>query len=118
MGGGTTPWGAEWPSFTVRTPNISPLASGALITNPALALLGESGSEAVLPFSRVDEFAAMVARQLAGTNLAGSRGGITIEQHIHPTPGMSEEQVGAMAAARVSYALQGICLLYTSPSPR
>src|SRR5665647_3582387 len=64
MGGGTTPWGAEWPSFTLNTPNIPYLASGALVTNPALAMLGESGSEAVLPFSRVDEFAAMVARQM------------------------------------------------------
>src|SRR5665647_3541413 len=30
MGGGTTPWGAEWPSFTLNTPNIPYLAEGAL----------------------------------------------------------------------------------------
>ena len=61
--------------FTVRTPNISYLAEGALVTNPALAMLGESGHEAVLPFSRVDEFAAMVARQMGQMDLGAVGGG-------------------------------------------
>jgi len=109
MGGGTTPWGAEWPSFTLNTPNIPYLAEGALVTNPALAMLGESGSEAVLPFSRVDEFAAMVARQMGQMDLGPVSGrGITIEQHIHPTPGMSEDQVGAMAGRAAERALIGV----------
>src|SRR5665647_2427097 len=107
MGGGTTPWGAEWPSFTLNTPNIPYLAEGALVTNPALAMLGESGSEAVLPFSRVDEFAGMLARAM-DLGSASGRGRVIVEQHIHPTPGMSEEQVAAMAANRVDYALQGM----------
>ena len=74
MGGGTTPWGASWPSFTIDTPNIPLLASGALVTNPALAMLGESGHEAVLPFSRVDEFAGMVARAMDLGKPDGRRG--------------------------------------------
>lgn len=49
---------------TISAPRIPLLASGALVTNPALAVLGESGSEAVLPFSRVDEFAGMLARAM------------------------------------------------------
>ena len=63
--------------FSVDTPNIPYLASGALVTNPALAMLGESGHEAVLPFSRVDEFAGMVARQMGQMDLGpvGRRAG-------------------------------------------
>jgi len=62
---------------TISAPRIPLLASGALVTDPALAMLGESGHEAVLPFSRVDEFAGMVARQMAGMDLGkpdGRRG--------------------------------------------
>ena len=102
-GGGTTPWGATWPSFTLDTPNIPLLAEGALVTNPALAMLGESGSEAVLPFSRVDEFAAMVARQMGQMDLGpvSGRGAVDLIDYDRLAAAMSRVTL-TMDGRRVS----------------
>ena len=45
--------------FTVNPPDLPPipeLASGGITTGPTLALIGESGPEAVVPLSRANEF--------------------------------------------------------------
>ena len=46
-------------SLTINPPDIPPipeLASGGITTGPTLALIGESGPEAVIPLSRANEF--------------------------------------------------------------
>ena len=46
-------------SLTINPPDIPPipeLASGGITTGPTLALIGESGREAVIPLSRANEF--------------------------------------------------------------
>lgn len=40
--------------------------------------------------------------------LGGSGGGMSLTQHIHPNPGMSEAQIGEIAAAKVSWATRGL----------
>jgi hypothetical protein len=52
--------GKEW-----HFPQIPLLADGGVATRATTAIIGEAGREAVLPFDRVDDFAAMVARHLA-----------------------------------------------------
>jgi hypothetical protein len=45
--------------FTVNPPDLPPipeLASGGITVGPTLALIGESGPEAVIPLSRANEF--------------------------------------------------------------
>ena len=46
-------------SLTINPPDIQPIpeiASGGITTGPTLALIGESGREAVIPLSRANEF--------------------------------------------------------------
>lgn len=55
FGGWDTPFG-KTPSFTTPTinfPDISPLATGGIVTRPTLAMIGEAGPEAVIPLSRM-----------------------------------------------------------------
>ena len=64
IGGGTV-LGVEIPSVTLATPNIPLLARGGVATRATLAVVGEGrSSEAILPFDRAAEFAAMVAGAL------------------------------------------------------
>jgi phage-related minor tail protein len=51
LGGGSV-MGINIPSITLSTPNIPYLAAGGIVTRPTLAVLGESGAEAVVPLSR------------------------------------------------------------------
>lgn len=63
LGGGEI-LGMSIPSITLNTPNIPYLADGGVATHATLAVIGEAGREAVLPFDRAAEFAAMVAANI------------------------------------------------------
>lgn len=63
IGGGSV-LGVSIPSLTLNTPNLPYLASGGVVTRATLAVVGEAGREAVLPFDRAGEFAAMIAANL------------------------------------------------------
>lgn len=67
------------PGVTVSTPNIPYLARGGLVTGPTLAMVGEAGTEAVLPLedNRVtDVLASALSRAgVAGQNTAGADAG-------------------------------------------
>lgn len=55
IGGGSV-FGVDIPSVTVSTPNIPYLASGALVTGPTLAMIGEGREdEVVAPLSKVPD---------------------------------------------------------------
>lgn len=41
-------------SFSISTPNIPYLASGGIVTQPTLAVVGEAGPEAVIPLSKLN----------------------------------------------------------------
>jgi len=41
--------------FTIGTPNIPELAAGGIVTSPTLAVVGESGPEAVIPLQRMGD---------------------------------------------------------------
>ena len=71
IGGGEV-LGVQIPSVTFDTPNIPLLARGAVVTDATLAVVGEAGKEAILPYDRVDEFAAMVAGNLNQTGPTGN----------------------------------------------
>jgi hypothetical protein len=45
--------GTDIGGFTLSTPDIPRLAGGGIVTSPMLALIGESGSEAVIPLDRL-----------------------------------------------------------------
>lgn len=55
--------GKHFGGFSVGTPNIPLLGAGGIVTRPTLAMIGESGSEAVVPLSRLSDFAAGGQRQ-------------------------------------------------------
>lgn len=59
--------------FTVSTPNIPYLARGGLVTGPTLAMVGESGTEAVLPLedNRVTD---VLASALSRAGVVGQNG--------------------------------------------
>ncbi len=67
------------PGVTVSTPNIPYLARGGLVTGPTFAMVGEAGTEAVLPLedNRVtDVLASALSRAgVAGQNTAGADAG-------------------------------------------
>lgn len=75
--------------FTIRTPGISPLADGGVITSPTLALLGEVGRarpEIASPVSLMRDTFSDVLR---------SQKPVTIENHFH------DSRVNANDASRV-----------------
>lgn len=51
---------------------ITPFALGGIVTKPTLSLLGEAGTEAVVPFNRMDEFMSM-----AGAGASGGQVGVS-----------------------------------------
>jgi hypothetical protein len=58
--------------FTMRVPQLPYLAEGGVATKATIAMIGEGGTEAVLPFNKASEFADMVAGSLNGRSGAGS----------------------------------------------
>jgi hypothetical protein len=62
------------------------LADGGFVMRPTVALIGESGPEAVVPLSR-------------GNQLVGA--GVTIVNHVYPSRGMSERELAQMVAKRI-----------------
>lgn len=91
-------------------PNIKipRLAMGGVTTGPTLALVGDNpgGREVVQPLASYQD--ELRRAYTAGQNSDGENGKrVVVEQHIHPTPKMSEEQVGRIAGERVGFALRG-----------
>lgn len=77
---------------TLSAPKLPHLAVGGVATAATLAVIGEAGREAVLPYDRVDEFAAMVARNLNPGGAAGNAG----IARLHP------DDIAALADAIVA----------------
>lgn len=100
--GGQTILGVTLPSFTIDTPNLPLLASGGVATRATLAVVGEGrSSEAILPFDRADEFAAMVAGNLN----RGGGGNETVR--FHPDDLAVLAELVAAAAERTSVRVVG-----------
>jgi hypothetical protein len=51
---------------------VTPFALGGIVTKPTLSLLGEAGTEAVVPFNRMDEF-----MNMAGAGASGGQVGVS-----------------------------------------
>jgi hypothetical protein len=91
IGGGTF-FGKNIPNITLDTPNIPLLAAGGIVpATPGgrLVRVAEGGQdEAIVPLGR-------------------GGAGIGSTFNIYPTPGMSEEQIGAATARQVEWAMRG-----------
>lgn len=89
---------------------IPRLALGTVTDGPMLAMVGDNpgGREVIQPVSTYqDELRRAYTAGMFGGSSPGSGGKVHIEQHVHPQPGMSEEQVGRVAGERILFALQG-----------
>jgi hypothetical protein len=49
-------FGVNVPGFNLSVPKLPYLASGGIVTQPTLAVIGEAGAEAVVPLSRANEY--------------------------------------------------------------
>jgi phage-related minor tail protein len=72
LGGGSV-MGINIPSITLSTPNLPYLAAGGIVTRPTLAVLGESGAEAVVPLSRGRGAAGVGGPSVIHVHVDGSR---------------------------------------------
>jgi tape measure domain-containing protein len=71
------------------------LARGGYVTRPTLAMVGEGGQpEFVTPESMMRD---LIRQETTNNNTYDQPVHVTIEQHIHPTPGMNERQVAAIS---------------------
>lgn len=85
--------------FTLGVPDIPLLANGAVVRRPTLALIGEAGPEAVVPLTRPNR----AAEVMAEAGLSGRGGGVNITQHItayDPRQAARESQREAMWASK------------------
>ncbi len=90
---------------TINTPNIPYLARGALVTGPTVAMVGEAGTEAVLPLEdRRTEALLAGAIQAALTGMGGDLGsGTQVGEapNISVTVRIGERELDAMIDTRI-----------------
>lgn len=55
VGIGLVALGAAFKSFKSSVKNATPFAEGGIVTGPTLAMVGEAGSEAIIPLSKFDQ---------------------------------------------------------------
>jgi hypothetical protein len=75
------------------------LAEGGTILRSGSVIVGENGPE-LLRLPR----GASVDPDISG---AGTGAGINLTQYIYPAEGMSEQQVGRVAAEKIAFAMRG-----------
>jgi len=90
---------------TINTPNIPYLARGALVTGPTVAMVGESGTEAVLPLEdRRTEALLAGAIQAALSSMGGETGGVgqrADSPNVLVTVRIGERELDAMIDTRI-----------------
>jgi len=97
-------------SFYQSSPGLTPhlvpgRATGGPVTAGRPYIVGEKEAELFVPAQSGHIYnQAQLARM--GASLGGT--GVQLTQNIHPVPGMSESQVGDMAARRVAAAMTGV----------
>lgn len=76
--------GMEW-AASISIPKISKLARGGIIEQPTLAMVGEAGTEAVMPLENntgwIDVLANKIVSSMGGAQVAGA-GNITVPVYI------------------------------------
>lgn len=77
------------------TPALDRMAAGVVVPITAAASYQAS----------VDGLTAATNRGLAATGTDGQPGGPTVVQHVHPSPGMDEYQLGEAAAGRLMFGM-------------
>jgi phage-related protein len=86
-------------TWGLNLPKIPMLAEGGTILRSGSVIVGENGPE-LLRLPR----GASVDPDISG---AGTGAGIEITQYIYPAEGMSEQQVGRVAAEKIAFAMRG-----------
>lgn len=93
------------PAFTVSTPNIPYLARGALVTGPTVAMVGESGTEAVLPLEdrRTETLlAGALQAAMAGMGGAANLGSAPGEApNVNVTVRIGDQELNAKIDSRI-----------------
>jgi phage-related protein len=90
--------------FTVSTPNIPMLARGGLVTNPTLAMVGEAGTEAVLPLEdrRTESLmAGAIQAALAGMGGDNALGQSGVSPNVYVTVRIGEQELDAKIDTRI-----------------
>jgi phage-related protein len=86
-------------TWGLNLPKIPMLAEGGTILRSGSVIVGENGPE-LLRLPR----GASVDPDISG---AGTGAGINLTQYIYPAEGMSEQQVGRVAAEKIAFAMRG-----------
>lgn len=82
---------------------IPALAAGGKVTEPTLALIGEAGTEYVIPEKRMRGIESL--GDLGTGSGRSDNGGPTVQQNIYPQPGQSEDEIGRAAATKFLWAM-------------
>lgn len=75
---GNAPFSNLWPQNPIAVPSIPYLAKGGIINQPTLAMVGESGKEAVMPLENNTDWIDKLADKISSKVGSGSREKITV----------------------------------------
>lgn len=75
---GNTPFSNLWSQNPIAVPSIPYLAKGGIVNQPTLAMVGESGKEAVMPLEKNTDWIDKLADKIANKIGSGGREKITV----------------------------------------
>lgn len=81
----------------VNIPEIRPLADGAIVRNPMLAMIGEAGSEAVIPLTRPNRAMQLMEESGLANMVRGKGGGMSAAVNIENATFVDPVDVEKMA---------------------